>query len=361
LKRVIISVTNDLTTDQRVDKVCTSLLKLDYEVLLIGRKLQNSIPVSRAYKTKRFNLFFNSGFLFYAEYNFRLFFFLLFSKKDILVSNDLDTLTANFLTSKILNKKLVYDSHELFTEVPELINRENVKNVWLKIEGCILPKLKNIYTVNDKIANFYSEKYNIDVQVIKNFPAYKEVEKGGFSFDTNGKKILMYQGAINIGRGLELLIDTLKILDDFLLVIIGDGDISNELKAKVSNESLEESVKFLGRVEPIHLAKLTPLADIGFSIEEDLGLNYRYALPNKIFDYIQAEIPVIVSDLPEMKQIVLDYNVGSFLINRTPENLAKLIQKVIATNYSDELKSAKKILTWQSEEKKLHSIFKNLK
>ena len=362
MKKIIVSVTNDLTTDQRVDKVCTSLLKLNYEVLLVGRKLKDSIPISRPYKTKRLHLIFTCGFLFYAEYNIRLFFFLLFRKKEILLANDLDTLTANFLVSKIQNKKLVYDSHELFTEVPELIHRTKVKKVWLSIEKWIFPRLKNCYTVNDKIAKIYSKKYNLKVGVIKNYPTFKTVvKKSSFPFPTNDKKIMIYQGAINIGRGLELLIDTIKILDPYLLIIVGDGDILNELKEKVINEKLYEKVYFLGRIEPKELFKLTPLADIGFSLEEDLGLNYRYALPNKIFDYIQAEIPVVVSDLPEMKKVIINYNIGTFLKKRTPEDLAELIKRVVATNYSIKLKEAKKILTWESEEKKLFKIFKNLK
>ena len=360
LKRILVSVTNDLTTDQRVDKVCNSLLKLNYDVLLIGRKLKNSIPISKTYHTKRFHLFFNSGFLFYAEYNIRLFFFLLFSKKDILLANDLDTLTANFLVSKIQHKKLVYDSHELFTEIPELVHRKKVKKVWLNLEEWIFPKLKNVYTVNKSIAKIYAEKYKLNVNVIKNYPYYKLIEKGKFDFNTKGKKIILYQGAINIGRGLELMIETLKLLENYLLVIIGDGDILEELKKKVSLENLNGRIFFLGKIPPKELQHLTPLADVGFSLEEDLGLNYHYALPNKIFDYIQAEIPVIISDLPEMKQVISNYKVGEILVERSPESLAKLIDKTIKNNYLPNLKTAKKILAWEIQEEKLWDIFKKL-
>ena len=115
MKRILISVTNDLATDQRVHKVCETLQEFGFEILLIGRKLPNSLPVNRNYKTTRMNLIFNKGFLFYTEYNLRLFLKLLFTKKDILLANDLDTLLPNFLISRIQNTKLVYDSHELFT------------------------------------------------------------------------------------------------------------------------------------------------------------------------------------------------------------------------------------------------------
>ena len=361
MKRIIVSVTNDIATDQRVAKVCNTLIQNNFEVLLIGRKLKNSIPLSRNYKTKRFQLLFNTGFLFFAEYNLRLFCYLLFTKKDILLSNDLDTLLPNYLASKLQHKKIVFDSHELFPEIPELIHRPKVKKVWLAIENWILPNLKNNYTVCNSIASFYNNKYKTHFKTIKNLPSKKEINKGAFSFDTKGKKIILYQGALNIGRGLELMIETMHFLENHLLVLIGDGDIHAFLKEKVTAENLNSKVVFLGKTSPKELHKLTPLADIGLSLEEDLGLNYRFALPNKIFDYIQAEVPILVSNLPEMRRVVLDYNVGEIVKNSTPEKLAKQIKQVLEKEYAPELKSAKEILTWEQQEAELIAIFHDLK
>ena len=176
-----------------------------------------------------------------------------------------------------------------------------------------------------------------------------------------GKKIILYQGALNVGRGLELLIDTVALLEHFILVIVGEGDITSKLKATVHQQKLSQKVIFLGRIAPTELQKITPLAALGCSVEEDLGLNYHYALPNKIFDYIQAEIPVIVSNLPEMKQVVLNHKVGEILMERTPESFAALIKKTTSTNYTSALKAAKKKLTWQSEEHKLLEMFTHVK
>jgi len=175
LRRIVVSVTNDLVTDQRVYKVCKSLQKLGFDILLIGRQLKNSPPIERPYKTYRMRLLFNKGFLFYAEYNLRLFFKLLFTKKDILLSNDLDTLLPNYIISKLQKKKLVYDSHELFTEVPELINRPRVQNIWIGIEKRILPNLKICYTVCQSIADYYDKKYGTNFKVIRNLPEIKKV------------------------------------------------------------------------------------------------------------------------------------------------------------------------------------------
>jgi glycosyltransferase involved in cell wall biosynthesis len=361
LKKIIVTVTNDLSTDQRVDKVCTTLRNEGYLVLLIGRKLKNSISINRAYDTKRIQLIFNQGFLFYAEYNFRIFMLLFFTKKDILLSNDLDTLVANYAVSLLQNKKLVYDSHELFPEVPELVHRPFVKKFWTSLEKRLLPKLKNTYTVCKSIADFYNERYATNFKVVRNLPTFKKTATGKLPFSTDGKKIIIYQGALNIGRGLELMIDAMEYLENYLLIIIGHGDINNDLQERSKNKSAEKKVHFLGKLLPNELHKITPLADIGLSLEEDLGLNYRYALPNKIFDYIQAEIPILVSDLPEMKHIVLKFNVGEIIKSRTPEALAAQIESILKNDYSAAIIKAKQELTWDKEKVTLQNLFKNLK
>ena len=361
MPKIIVSVTNDLATDQRVHKVCNSLTNQGFAVTLLGRKLKNSPKLYRNYTTKRFKLLFNKGFLFYAEYNLRLFVYLLFQKKDILLSNDLDTLLANYLVSTVQQTKLVYDSHELFTEVPELINRPKTQNIWLKIEKFALPKLNNCYTVCDSIAAYYNKKYQTNFKVIRNVPVLTEINSNyQFPFAINNKKIILYQGALNIGRGIELLIDTMNYLENTIFVIIGTGDIENQLKQRVKDNNLNDKVKFLGRVTPNELKNITPKVDLGISLEEDLGLNYYFALPNKIFDYIHAEIPVLVSNLPEMKKIVTNYKIGEIAIEREPEKLAKQLKNILKTPksyYSENLRKAKNSLNWQEESKKLQDVF----
>jgi glycosyltransferase involved in cell wall biosynthesis len=194
-----------------------------------------------------------------------------------------------------------------------------------------------------------------------NLPTKKEIEKGMFTFETADKKIILYQGAINIGRGLENLIKTMKFLEHHLLVIIGDGDIYKSLKESVSSQKLNNKVIFLGKITPKELHKLTPLADVGISLEEDLGLNYKFALPNKIFDYIQAEVPILVSNLPEMSAIVNHYNVGEIVLNKTPEKLANQIKQLLEKDFTQKLKVAKEVLIWEKQEQKLMAIFNNLK
>lgn len=311
-------------------------------------------------------MLFSEGFLFYAEYNLRLFFKLLFVKKDVLLANDLDTLLPNFLVSRLQRKKLVFDSHELFSEIPELINRPRVKRFWNWLEKRIIPKLKNCYTVSESIASHYKNLYTTDFQVIKNYPkkGNNEFKKFDFPFDVLGNKLIIYQGAVNVGRGLELMIEAMKLIDNAIFLIVGDGDITEELQLKVSKQTLENKVKFLGKIPPETLRSITAIVDIGISLEEDLGLNYRYALPNKLFDYIQAKVPVLVSDLPEIRKIAENYDVGLILKDRTPESLANAIDHILKkdkSNWQNQLNKAANELIWEKESAKLKTLFKKLK
>lgn len=309
-------------------------------------------------------MLFSKGFFFYAEFNTRLFWTLLLERKSLLYANDLDTLLPNFLVSKISLTPLVFDSHEYFTEVPELQNRPYVNSFWEKLEAFIFPQLKNVITVNEKLATIYSEKYNVPVTAIKNVPEliplekFNSIETTVVRSDGESRKTLIYQGALNLGRGIELMIDCMELLPEVKLLIVGDGDISEELKMRVKTRNLEDRIAFTGRLMPENLKELTPTAAIGLSLEEDMGLNYRYALPNKIFDYIHAGIPVIVSDLPVMSDLVSQSEIGEILKERTPKGLAELIRTVLsnAASYRENLGEAARKFNW-NEEKKVFQKF----
>ena len=267
MKRIIISVTNDISTDRRVLKVAHSCHNNGFEVLLVGRKLKNTLPLHLPFKHKRLRLLFNRSVLFYAAYNIRLFFFLLFAKTDILLSNDTDTLPANYLVSKLRHKKLVFDAHELFPEVPELAHRPIVKRFWEQLEDAIFPHLKYCYTVCQPIADRYNEKYNINMQVVRNVP-YISKQTTEKLLDYSGKKVILYQGALNIGRGVEWIIDAMPFVENAVFVIIGDGNITQALKARVNNLNLNDKVFFLGRISGSELHKYTPSADLGVCLLE---------------------------------------------------------------------------------------------
>ena len=207
-QRILISVTSDLSTDQRVNRTATTLKEAGYHVLVIGRTLKTSTELSpKRYRTLRFKLWAEKGPMFYALYNIRLFWFLLWHHADILVSNDLDTLPANFLAAKLKKIPLIYDSHEYFTGVPELQSRPKVQRIWKKIERYCLPKVDYAITVNESIAKLFKEEYNKEFNVIRNVPLIsklflsdRESLRRELGLPQSKKTIILQGAGINIDR-----------------------------------------------------------------------------------------------------------------------------------------------------------------
>jgi glycosyltransferase involved in cell wall biosynthesis len=363
-KRVILAVTNDISGDQRIHKVAMSLISFGYEPVLVGRRLPSSVPVSRAYRCVRFKLPFIKGPLFYASFNIRLFIYLLLVKADTFLANDLDTLPAVFVAGNLRHKNIVYDSHEYFTEVPELVNRPKAKRVWELIEGWIFPKLKSVYTVNRTIAGIYSSKYGVPVRVVRNVPSLKYPPKvSGFIPESfNHKPIVIYQGALNMGRGLEEMIRAMVLMPDFRLLIAGDGDIKSELENLVNGFGIEDRIFFTGKIPFEQLSWYTGKASLGVSLEQNIGLNYYYSLPNKLFDYLHAGIPVVASDLPEIKQIVEKVGFGVVINQFDPISLSETIKEMLHNPdlmqvlHENAIKAAPDF-TWENEEKELQKFF----
>ncbi len=287
----------------------------------------------RSYRTKRFRMFFEKGALFYAWFNFRLFWFLLFHSSSILVSNDLDTLLPNYLVSKLKRTKLVYDSHEYFTEVPELISRPKIRAVWERIERFIFPKLKYVSTVNYSIAQKYQEKYGVPLKVVRNVSPlwnpsliHSKKELG----IPEGKNILIMQGAgLNVDRGVEEAIRMMPFLENTVLIIVGNGDIIPEMKKLVETENWQNLVLFFGKRPYQELLQFTQQADLGLSFDQPTNPNYLFSLPNKIFDYIHTSTPVVCSDLVEVSKLVKGYDVGEIVTDFGPKALAQQIQRIL--------------------------------
>jgi glycosyltransferase involved in cell wall biosynthesis len=368
--RAIVSVINDLVTDRRVHKTCKVLTEQDYEVILVGRVLKNSLPLDeRVYRTHRMNLLFEKGVAFYAEFTIRLFFFLLKNKASLLVANDLDTLLPNYYFSNRRKIALVFDSHEIFCEVPELQETPLKKKIWERLEKSIVPKLKYCITVNQSIANWFNQKYKVDFKVVRNIPDKISVNKIKNRAELNlptDKKIILLQGAgINIQRGAEEAVEAMQYIDNAILLIIGGGDAISNLELRIKNLELQHKVVMLPKMKPEELYQYTCNADIGLSLDKATNLNYQYSLPNKLFDYVCAGIPVLASPLTEIKSFIEKYNIGVCIENHTAKHIAdKMNYMLTSTDYSlwkANTKIAAEENNWETEKKVWVNLINEIK
>lgn len=366
-KKVIVSVINDLVTDQRVKKVCETLHKMGFDLVLVGRKLHNSLPVDvRPYPVRRMRFLFEKGPGFYACFQIRLFFYLLFHKAGLLVSNDLDTLLPNYLVARLKNIPLVYDSHEYFTGVPELQNSKIKRKTWKLMEQWIFPRLKDVFTVNNSIAGLYAAEYGLRPVVIRNVPLRMEkvTVKSRVSLGLpEDKNIMILQGSgINIQRGAEEMVEAMPFIKNAVLLIVGGGDVIGLLKEKVSQLHMEEKVLFKPRQPYKMLMQYTAAADLGLSLDKDTNINYRFSLPNKIFDYLHAGVPVLASNLVEIRKIIETYQIGDFIPDHQPRHIARKVNEIFShpeklVQWKQNTQKADSELNWENESKILKKVY----
>ena len=369
MKRIIFSVTNDLATDNRVNRSCIVAQSLGFEVLLVGRKLPKSQDVTRSYAIKRFRLIFKTGVLFYAAFQLRLFFYLLFKRVDILYSNDLDTLLPNYLISKLKRTPLIYDSHELFTEVPELEHSPFKKGIWAFVEKRIIPKLKHCITVNESLAAIFEKKYGVVFHVIRNVPERITIPKMDAllieKIPSNSFKVIIQGSGLNVDRGIEEAVLAMKELEGVTLMLVGDGDVMPIVKDLIQTHHLDEKVKIYGRRPYLEMMQFTVHADLGLTLDKPLSKNYEFSLPNKVFDYMHAGTPILASKLVEIERVINTHHIGSILAEVSPEAIAFSINEL--KNHPDVLAAQKEACfiaanteNWENEQKKLISLLQSV-
>lgn len=361
------SVISDVVTDQRMQKECNTFHKMGYNVLVLGRKSKNTFHLNELpYKVIRFQNLSKRGPLMYFIFNVQLFFYLLFKKADVLWANDLDTLLPNFLISRLKKSKLVYDSHEYFTLS---VYKKTSREIWQSLENLLFPKLKNVITVNNSIKNIYEKKYNVPITVIRNVP-YKTVDLNSETRNIFpvGKKILVMQGiGLNENRGAEEAVLMMQFLpDEFNLYFIGTGTVINKLKQMVQGLHLADKVAFIDVLPYEQMMEYTKQCFLGLIFEKiDVTDQHLYALPNKFFDYIKAGIPVLSSKATEIKLLIDKYNIGDFITNFNPSEIADKILDISKneTTYNvwkrNTLAAAEE-LNWENEEKVLISFMEHL-
>ncbi len=375
IPRIILTVTNDLTYDQRMIRIAQTLSDTGYRVVLVGREQENSLPIiSQDFRQHRIHCRFKSGKLFYLEFNWRLYHYLISQRLDGICAVDLDTILPVYFASKFLGVPRFFDAHEYFEEVPEVIHRPLVKAVWEKLADWLVPKFDRAYTVCESLAEIFKKKYGIPFEVVRNLPfadlpqpspPVNEQVISQIAELAAIKKIMLYQGALNEGRGLEVMLDAMHYLDDTVLVLAGDGDIGSQLHARVAREYLSSKVIFLGYVTPSTLRAITPFATLGLNLLEARGKSYYYSLANKTFDYIQAGVPALHPDFPEYRRLLSEHQTGLLVKEMEGRYLATLISDLLENTpqyavLKANCRLAKNKLIWEKEKERLTDIYNTI-
>ena len=297
-------------------------------------------------------------------------------------ANDLPTLNAGYNISMKLKARLVYDSHEIFVETINQFFPKNSNFVKLFIfrflifimkthgriiEKRILPMVDSFITVNESILTYFNEKYTINkCCVVMNLPRISAPHQNNkvvdyyklYNWDPSDI-ILLYQGVLNYGRGLDLLIETFALLPiNYKLVIIGNGPLLPDLLYKTTTNNLSEKLKFIDTVKLSELPAFTRGATIGINLLESFNLSKKLASPNKLFEYIHARIPVIASDTVENK-LVLDRFVVGKLTSNSPASIKESIISISSQDmeiYKLNTFSASKYYSWENQENTILNI-----
>lgn len=359
-KRISFTVTNDLVFDQRMSRICTSLHNAGYRVTLIGRKRKHSPALKpQPFFQKRIPCFFEKGKFFYIEYTIRLTWYLLLNKFDIYGAIDTDTLLPNTLISRIKSRKLVFDAHEYFTEVPELKGRKWTQKCWEWTELACIRHTHLCYTVSQSLAKLFTDQHHLTFHVVRNVPLLSET-------DINiqaSHPVILYQGDLNPGRGLEELLECMPHVNATFR-IAGDGPIRGKLEQQIRQLGIENKVELLGYIQPDALRKLTAEATIGINLLSDDSVSYRYSLSNKFFNYMHAAIPQICADFPEYQLINAEYQVAELSALNT-ESILKCIEHLMSdSNHYNRLQAncrvARTQFNWQLEEQHLIRLYNEL-
>lgn len=356
MKHIYFTVTNDLSFDQRMHRICTTLSNAGYNVTLVGRELKTSRPLlQEPFKQKRLRCFFNKGFLFYAEYNLRLFFFLLLQRPGAICAIDLDTIMPCLLVSRLKNIPRIYDAHEYFTELKEVRTRPMVKKFWTAIEQLAVPAFHLGYTVSAGLAETFREKYGRNYAVIRNLPVLKPAA------EVQREEFLVYQGAVNEARGFEYLVPAMKEIP-YKLVVCGDGNFMQQLKDLINQHGVQEKFELKGMLLPQQLREIAAKATLGIGLAEKEGINQYYALPNKFLEYMHAGLPQVAMNFPEYQKINSTFRIAVLLDDLSVQGVANCINKtmrnkVLLAEMHTNAVAAREIYCWQEEEKRLLQFY----
>lgn len=370
MKKAVIAVISDLTTDMRVSKLALLMAEEGLEVSVIGRLSDYPLPPAvPGINTTRLWVPFSRGPAMYLFFNLFLLFRLLFKRFEIIVACDLDTLVPCYLVSRLFRKKLIYDSHEYFTGQYGLEERRIRHFIWKSAERLTVPRIKYMITVSDSIADLYRHEYGVDPVVVRNVApdvSHLRPRERSELGATDNELLLVFQGSgINPGRGGEELISAMAMTTGVWLLMIGSGDAIEGLRRIATESTARDRIIFLPRMPYEEMMRYTMCCDAGLSADTDTCTNQRYSLPNKLFDYIAAGIPAVVSPLPEVTALVEHYGCGTVLEEVTPDAIAGEIRRladnpVLLHALRERSRAAREELTWEKEKLREQELIRSV-
>lgn len=372
-KTILVPAFNELHNDYRVYRTASVLVEMGYEPLVVGVSYPHSKavqPWGDGIRLERLPVQQTRGKKRYLDYNRQLAALARREQFRAVHANDLDTLFGSVRVARAQRIPLIYDSHELFTEQAPLVGRWKERLAWQLLERLLIKRASGVITVCDGIADELSRRYGIArPTVIRNMPPYREIppctkiqETLGLPADQN---IILFQGGLLVGIGLENVVRMGHYVRNSVIVLIGSGPLEATLHELVAAEGLSERVKFIPHVPFRELADYTASATVGVILFPPHGLNSYYLLPNKLFEYMMAGLPVVCSPLPEMARIVNQYQTGLLIKPDDPQQMATEIEAFLQDGVTYQrcvanARAAAKVLNWDQEKKRLIAFYKDV-
>ena len=370
-KSVTIAFLGNPHFDTRVNNLAASLKKDGYDINVIGFDWRNPDFKTESGEVKVYKLHKGKfSLLFYLKYAVLLKLFLFRSKSDIYFAEDIYTLPFVYIYARIKKAKVIYNSRELFGFLAGLRKKKLVQSLISCIEQYFIKKVDLVLTTGEMDTEFIKTQYKItNVLTIRNLPVLqqpKSVVDFREMFNLSSEiKILFYQGVLFDGRGLEITIKSLRDIPNAVFVICGSGEQKQKFVDLVKYHNVEDKVFFLGAIDQAELINYTAGADLGLSLIENISISYYYALPNKMFEYMMASLPLVVSDLPQMRNIVDKYETGEVIDIENKNSISVELKKLLGDKeqldkYRTNCKTAAAELNWQKEYEKLKDALTGL-
>jgi len=289
---------------------------------------------------------------------------------DYIHAHDLDALLAAILYLRKKETKVIYDSHEYYTESAGLGSRRLTRFVWKLIERYCIVRAHHVITVNDSIASLLQASYKLNrtPTVVRNFtdlkPAGDITEANisqAFRLQEQCEILLLYHGTIREGRGLDLLFDLIRKNKRYGAIICGNGHLHDHYQQLAEKYDINGRLLFTGYINSAEFLKLAGIADIGYCYIEPIVTSYYFSLPNKLSEYAQAGLPIVASDLPEITKIVNEYKLGAIIPPglQSSRELESAVMDILESldQYKLNAQSSRTVLSWKSECNQLLNVY----